>query len=206
MARYLTESEQTYESCALEFITYLRRYVPKSSGSAEFEYNLNGKTEKIKLDNFRGHTIRFGEEQLKKADFKVTSGNVSCTAYYTGLITEQDTEPSIIIEKTYTSESGSWKPGDLIRVDIKLLDNNMSYYKVEDVIPSCARYAYSAEDYYIERNGQHIKASFYKSNTVSYYIRLVTPGEYVMENAVVRDYKGNWGKSERGKITVEEND
>ena len=206
MARYLTESEQTYESCVLELITYLRRYVPKTLSSAEIQYTLDGKTEKVKLDNFRGYTMRFGEEQLKKADFKVTSGNVSCTAYYTGLISEYKFEPSINIKKTYTSKSGSWKPGDLIRVDIELLGFNDDYYEVEDVIPSCARYAYSAEDYYVERSGQHIKTSFYKCCTVSYYIRLVTPGEYIMENAVVRDNTGNWGKSERGTITVEEND
>jgi len=207
MARYLANSKQTDQSFALELMTYLRHYTPKSTGSkdAEIQYTLDGKTQTLKINRYYGSTLKFGEEQLKNANFKVLSGNVCATACYTGQLSEQQSKPSIQIKKTMTSVSGDWKPGALVKVTLVVSGIEEKYFRVNDVVPSGARYVYSdTENYYVERSGQRIKIASYDKNTVEYYIRLVTPGQYVCENAVVRDSQGNWGSCERDTMVVED--
>jgi uncharacterized protein YfaS (alpha-2-macroglobulin family) len=207
MARYLAGSKQTDQSFALELMTYLRHYMPKLGGSkdAEIQYTLDGKTKMLKIDRYYGSTLKFGEEQFKNANFKVLSGNVCGTVCYTGQLSEQQSNPSLKITKTMTSVNGDWKPGALIKVTLVVSGIEDKYFRINDVIPSGARYVYSdTEHYYVKRSGQRVEISSYDTNTVEYYIRLTTPGQYVCENAVVHDLQGNWGSCERDTIVVED--
>ncbi len=208
MARYLVESKPEINTYALELMTYIKNYKPKSVGNAQIEYNFNGKTEKISLNHYYGHTVSFGEEQLKNADFKVINGSVCGNIYYTGAITEEAEEPILTVKKTYTLDDASagWVPGALVKVEINILGgNSKSGYTIDDVIPSCARYAYDDnKSNSITRNGQYITGNIYNFNVIRYYIRLVSAGGYATDTAVVRSYNGDWGMSEGGMINVSE--
>lgn len=208
MARYLCTQNQTDQTYVLELMTYLKYYSPKYDNNAEIEYTLNGKKVNVKLNHFRGHTIRFGEEQLKNADLKAVNGEVKCNIHYTGMAAENTGEQSIKVEKKYSVIGGSkFTAGALVKVEIKLPNktSNESYI-INDIIPTCARYSYSNDSSYVNRNGQKVTLYIHNLNTVTYYIRLVNVGEFVTENTVVQDYYGNWGMSERSKINVEGNE
>ena len=211
--RYLIDSKSKTQVFVLDIMSYLRRYTPKVEGNATFSYRLNGKTETVNINRFSGVTLNFGREQLAEANFKVISGDVGCKAYYIGTLDELETEskPSLNITKTYSSETGGWEAGSLIKVTLSVSGGDSVYYMIDDIVPSGARYAgygydsqnsYYSRGFYVERSEQRISAVIYKAYSAVYYIRLVTAGEYVDESAVVRDISGNWGKSERGTFTV----
>ncbi len=204
MARYLVREKQREISVVLELMIYLKNYSPEHEGNAVVEYSLNGKTQTVALERFGSCTLNFGEEQFKNADFRVVSGSVLCTACYEGRITEQEKASELEVKKTLTSVSGGWAPGALIKVTVTFPYVN-GYGVLDDVVPSCARFAGSSENYgYVSRSGQRITGSVYKGGKIVYYIRLSTPGEYVLESAVVTDNYGRWGKSERSAVTVDD--
>lgn len=195
-ARYLFDDKSTqYESDALEFVVYLKNYVPKVEGDAVFTYNLNGKTETVKLERYYGKRLRFGEEQFKNADFKVQSGSVLAMARYIGRVSEQGTPANMSVAKTLT---GDFTPGGEVTVTIR----SQKWCSIDDVIPSCGRYSGTSWG----RSGQRISLFTDESGIAKYTFRVVSEGEYVIEGAVVQGEKGSWGESERDKMTVVKKD
>lgn len=203
-AEYLVRNKQREVSVSAELMFYLKHYKPKRDGSAVLKYKIGGEEKTVTLDRFGACSLSFGKEQFENAEFEVVSGSVLCTACYEGRITERNKEPSLKVEKTYTSVSGGWNPGALIKVTVKVPYTD-SYITVDDVIPSCARFAGGSELGYVSRSGQRISGSVSRKTTLVYYIRLVSPGEYVAESAAADDHgSGEWGMSKRSVITVEE--
>ncbi len=187
------EYEDQFESYAPEMIVYIRNFVPKSGGTAVFSYKLNGKTETVTLDRHKRYRLSFGEEQWKNADFKLVSGEIYTNLSYMGRKTELDGTGTLQVTKTL---SGDFYPGGLVKVSIK----TAPYCSVDDVIPSCARYVNKGS--HASRSGQKISLYTDKFGNASYYIRIVTEGEYVVESAVAQHYSGSWGESKRQTITV----
>lgn len=201
MARYLSEENMTDEAYYLELMAYLRNYVPQNKDDAVFEYTLDGKTEKVTLNKFYGSVLSFGEKQFKNAGFKVVSGDVGCTAFYISSTDETEQDESLTVKKTYTPVNGTWEPGSLIQVKITV--SGSSPARVDDVIPSCARFVKFADKTWGSRSGQRIKLFVGDNRTVTYYIKLVSSGEFVTGNCVANDSDENYGKSEHGTITVD---
>lgn len=194
-ARYLYNSKATsYESFAMELVVYLKNYVPEVEGDAVFTYDLNGKTETVKLERYYGKRLQFGEEQLKNADFKVQSGSVLVMARYIGRISEQGSPAEINITKTMT---GDFTPGGEVTVKIR----SQKWCSVDDVIPSCGRYSGTSWG----RSGQRISLFTDEYGNAEYKFRIVSEGEYVVESAVIQN-RGSWGESGRDKITVGKKD
>lgn len=194
-ARYLYNSKATsYESFAMELVVYLKNYVPEVEGDAVFTYDLNGKTETVKLERYYGKRLQFGEEQLKNADFKVQSGSVLVMARYIGRISEQGSPAEINIIKTMT---GDFTPGGEVTVKIR----SQKWCSVDDVIPSCGRYSGTSWG----RSGQRISLFTDEYGNAEYKFRIVSEGEYVVESAVIQS-RGSWGESGRDKITVGKKD
>lgn len=197
------EYDPTYDSDALELMIYLKNYTPKVEGSAVFTYTLNGKTETVTLDRFRGHRIRFGEEQFKNADFKVTSGSVFAVTRYVGRVTEQNTPAELSVTKTMR---GDFTVGGEITVTIHAEPGTW----IDDVIPSCGRYIDKHDNHCYSRSGQRVSLYTGIFSSVSYSFRIVTEGEYTVESAVGQKegswvenpWDGTWGESARDKITV----
>ncbi len=202
-ARYLISKEPVYESYALELVIYLRNYVPDIEGEAVFTYSLDGKTETVTLDRHRGFTLRFGEEQFRNADFKVTSGAVYTIARYEARISEMSSTPTVKVTKTL---SGDYTPGG--KVTVRITAHNAdgetpAYFTIEDVIPSCGRYIEDWDDhcYCYSRSGQRVSLWTDKFGRASYSFRIATSGEYVVEGAAAQS-DGEWGVSEKSSITV----
>jgi hypothetical protein len=206
MARRLMTSRSHEQTFVLELMTYLRYYNPRIAGNAVFSYNLNGRTETVTLNRFRGTTLRFGESQLANADFKVVSGDIGCKVFYIGRISDQETEPTLNVSKEYTLVDGSeWGAGALVRVTITVRGAERNrFYSIEDVIPSGARFTQDSRSNWVQRSEQRVNLFLfsYNNNSVSYYIRFANAGEFVTESAVVRDSNGNWGASERSRIII----
>lgn len=203
MARFLLNNKKYDQTYALELMTYLRNYEPKDEDKAKIQYTFDGKKQTLDIDTYFGTSLTFGEEQFKNSNIKVTSGSVSATAYYTGHLADIETKPTINVSKTYTSVSGDWKPGELVKVTITTSSVDRKYYTIEDTIPSGARFVeLDSTDYYADRSGQRVKIYAHDTNEIVYYIRLVNSGEYITEEAFVYNSKNKWGSSERGTIVV----
>ena len=193
-ARYLYNTKAQYDSNAMELVVYLKNYVPEVEGDAVFTYNLNGKTEIVKLERYYGKRIRFGEEQLKNADFKVQSGSVLAMASYIGRVSEQGSSSNMSVTKTIR---GDFSVGSEVTVRIR----SQKWSSVDDVIPSCGRYTGGSWG----RSGQRISLYTNESGIAEYKFRIVSEGEYVVESAVVQS-GSSWGESERDKIIVGKKD
>ncbi len=193
-ARYLISDDEQYDSYAMELMVYLNNYVPKVEGDAVFTYNINGRTETVELDRHWGYTMSFGEEQYRNADFTVTSGAVYVVTDYIGRMEEQSKPASMNVTKTLT---GDFTQGGLVKVTIR----TSAYSLVDDVIPSCGRYVEKADNC-LYRSGQRVSLYTGMDGTASYYFRVTTEGDYVVEGALAQDYKHNWGVSERDTITI----
>jgi hypothetical protein len=203
-AQSLMSSRSREQVFVLELMTYLQYYNPKTEGNAVFTYRLNGRTETVELNHFRGITLRFGERQFANADFKVISGDVAGKVFYTGRVTEKPEQPTLNVTKTYTVvEGGSLTQGALVRVTITVRGSTERWYTINDVIPSGARFTQDRSGSWLFRTEQRVTLyTGSRNNTATYYIRFANAGEYVTESAVVRDSHGNWGISERGVIVV----
>lgn len=182
--------EMQYESYAPEMIIYIRNFVPRSGGEAVFSFNLNGETQTITLDRHRRYYMQFGEEQWKNADFKVVSGEIYTSVDYEGRTDEIKGSETLNVTKTV---SGDFYPGGLVKVTITA----RSFCTIDDVIPSCGRYVGQGN-----HSGQKVRLYTGFGNSVTYYFRIVTEGEYVVESAVAQRYDGTWGTSSRKTIMV----
>lgn len=185
--------EAQYESYAPEMIIYIKNFVPRSGGEATFSFNLNGETQTITLDRHRAYYMQFGEEQWKNADFKVVSGEIYTTTGFVGRPDEIRSEEKLNVTKTV---SGDFYPGGLVKVTITA----RSFCTIDDVIPSCGRYVDLNSQG--SRSGQKVTLHTGLGNSVTYYFRIVTEGEYVVESAVAQRYDDTWGMSGRQTITV----
>ncbi len=192
-ARYLISYDPMFDTYALELMIYLQNYVPKVEGDAVFTYDINGKTETVELDRHWGYTMRFGEEQFKNANFTVTYGAVYAVTNYIGRMEEQSKPATLSVSKTL---SGDFIQGGLIKVTISAAPLSV----VDDVIPSCGRYVDKSDNCYF-RSGQRVSLFTNLSGTATYYFRITTEGEYVVEGALVQDGE-NWGISKRDTVTV----
>lgn len=201
IARNLCDTKQTEKSAAAELMFYINRYVPKTSGDAVVSFKQMGVERRATLEKFNSCSVSFNKEQFENADIKVISGNVCCTVYYEGRLTDREDEPTVNVTKSLYSLSGGWDPGALIRVTISV-DGDTDHFTVDDVIPSCARFIMSGDDNYISHSGQRISGAVYSGNSLTYYIRLSTSGEYLCEGAVVTFTDGSWGVSDRSLVTV----
>lgn len=202
MARYLISSEQVYDSFAPELMIYLAHYTPENEGDAEFTYSLDGKTETVKLDRHFGTHIDFGREQFENADFKVVSGGVYAVSSFKGHPVQNDTDPELKVEKTYTSHSGDFEIGSLVTVTIKVTGSDCKFSTVNDVVPSCGRFDDSVTGWYADREGQNVKIWTDEHGIAKYTFRIASSGEYLVESAAARNCNGQWGISEKSVITV----
>ncbi|MBQ7980681.1 MAG: hypothetical protein IJ305_03635, partial [Oscillospiraceae bacterium] len=205
IARYLISTAQIYDSFALELMVYLNNYTTNTEGDAVFTYNRNGKAETVTLDRHFGTHITFTEEQFTEADFKVTSGEILAVASYRGNPTQNDTKPTLTVNKTI---SGDLVPGELVTVKITVKGGTdefgNSFYTVNDVVPSCGRFNESVTGWANE-NGQLLTLYTNQHGVAEYTFRISTSGKYLLESAAARNYDGKWGMSEYTTITVNEN-
>lgn len=204
IARHLIGTAQVYDSFALELMVYLNNYSVKSESDAVFTYTRNGKPETVTIDRHFGTHITFTEEQFSEASFAVKSGEILAIANYWGNPTQNDTKPTLIVNK---SISGDLVPGGLVTVKITVKggadENGNNYYTVNDVVPSCGRYDESRNGW-ANVNGQLLTLYTDNHGVAEYTFRISTSGKYLLESAAAHNYDGKWGMSEYTTITVNE--
>ncbi len=213
MAAFLMENPSALRSPALELTVYVTRFTPKSPQGATFSYKLDGRLVNVNLAKTRMTTLSFGREQLDAADFTVTSGAVTCTAYYIGDATQWTGAPTLTVFKSVAPVSGGFSAGGLLKVTLTPVltsDLPAGLYTLEDAIPSGARFVGADPQHSVSRSGQRVSTHLYfnpKSGTpvepVVYYIRCVTPGQYVQEGAILHSQTGLWGKAEDSTLVIE---
>jgi len=224
LVRYLAEIGTGYELYLFEQIYYLTEMQPSGGAKASFSYVKDGKTETVTLDNDM-KSITFNKEQLEKAQFKVLSGEVYADVYYAAAPDEAADESKRLVGLTKKIEpvGGGFAPGGLVKVtltpDFTWLNAQVgdAVMVLDDYIPSGMRFErYQFEDYsrgwYLDsRQGQRLHFVLYGAaiapgylNSVTYYARISTPGDYVVESAYISSSSADtWGASERGTVHVE---
>lgn len=206
---------QTEESCAPYLMTYLNNFAPKAHGeneSAAVRVTAGGRTEEIDIPSVGRKTVTLSKAQYEAEDFdlELEKGKVRCIAYYEGCMTDNLDEPTLKVIKNIESVTGGYATGDMLRVTIDVSGMTGKYQSaaVDDVIPTGARFVRSGNDCYVSRSGQRVSGNVYHGDYTDrrmvYYIRLATPGEFVVESAVARQYGEGWGYSERSTVTVTE--
>lgn len=215
LAERVVRDVQTEESPAAYLMVYLNNFTPKEHEEGEpaaVTITSGGKSEEISVPALGRKTVTLSKAQYEAEDFSVElkKGKVRCIAYYEGRMTDRQEEPTLTVTKKIKSVTGGYAPGDMLRVtiDVSGMTGEHKYAAVDDVIPSGARFAMSGNECYVSRSGQRVSGyvshGTYTDKIMVYYIRLATPGEFVVESAVARQYGKGWGYSERDTVTITE--
>lgn len=214
VVKYVIDKKSDKYTPAIDLLTYVLMYNPKKDSKGYVEYIINGEKEKITFGDSYIKTLTLNEDDLKT--FKITSiENVVGDVHYVGGIQDAISEKdnSIKVTKTYDLES---KVGDskIITLHIKFPSNlpKKTYYSVSDIVPSGMRFVSTVKNnyrwYLDEEENQRLYFSVYNETgevTITYKVRSLLPGEYVMESAVVSNStSGVTGYSERGSVKINE--
>ncbi|MDR0469304.1 MAG: hypothetical protein LBH09_04960, partial [Peptococcaceae bacterium] len=215
MARYLRTHKSDYDLTVTEQAVFLRHFRPEVTEEAKISYMTKEGPQEITLGKIGIRYIPFTKEDLDIADIRQLSGNVRARVNYIGSLEELDDAGEALyqVEKTMSPDCVA---GDTVTVTVTVKGlTKWSFVMVDDYIPTGMRYAdilneysYSRDWYFAGHERQNIKFALYSQNggdiTFSYKLRAVTPGEYVVESAAARSFRGGYGISPRGKVTITE--
>lgn len=84
LAAYLLDNRSSYYEPVTELALYLKTYQPAGNETASFQYNKNGKIQKVELKPGEIHYARFMKEDLENGGIKADSGNVTAAISYMG--------------------------------------------------------------------------------------------------------------------------
>ncbi|MBQ9992269.1 MAG: hypothetical protein IJP33_02430, partial [Firmicutes bacterium] len=230
-AEYLQQIKPDRYLYLLQMVYYAKNIEPAESAPAAFSFMQDGERKVIELGMTDKTAFWFSKEQLEKADFKVLSGDVYCTAFYEGsaALLDEPARELVKLEKNITTVKGDGGPGTvyLVTVSVKF-DKTAPYggYTVEDYIPSGCRFLkverYVNDNWYCIDQGLQGITFYYPypdpaeglsiygnssngTTTIRYYIRSLLPGDYVSDSAVIsHSESGAWGKSAKGMLTIGE--
>ncbi|MFH1405054.1 MAG: alpha-2-macroglobulin family protein [Patescibacteria group bacterium] len=202
----------------VEKAVFLHETLPTlSDETARVSYSLNGKRESVELKGRRCVSIDVSQSELEDLNPVVESGSVIAIANYDEPVASpgSDTDNRLSVTRGYYSndqQTNIFGQSDLIKVEIKYTISDSlpnGTYQLTDILPSgltpvttwsrtrgssqnynCIRYPYNTE-------GQKVSFDIYHSNTYDnvckgqlfYYARVVTPGEYKAESAILRSSK-----------------
>jgi len=229
LALYIAQRRQSFEEPnLLEQIFYLQTFRPAHSRQASFSYQLNGEriTHTITNEQVR---ISLNRDEFASSNFTVLSGEVFADVSFAGAPEQTALEANRRIDFTKTLTpvgSNEFEVGGLVRVtlraDLSAFDMSIgsSQLVIDDYIPTGMRFERMARTsgpgwWLSNRQGQRLQfnafgrtGSFngYRSlGPIVYYVRIGTPGEYVVESAFIRSAtSNNWGASERSTVNVGE--
>lgn len=218
----------------LEELNYIENALPNvAPGEVSFEMYVNGEKYEKTLEKGRSVRCRLNPEQLKTVEFKNVQGNVGLVSHYDKPINISQVERSdyVSVKREYYDLKGNkldkFTEQDIVEIRIYPTINADSIegsYQIIDLVPSglepiTSRYSYyrlrgnySCSRHPYEVDGQKVKFLLYKnwnkfsncSDYFKYYARVVNPGEYMAEPAVIQSMKAHDIKnySEDQKITI----
>lgn len=210
LMKHICEKKDMTDFYGLQQVIYAVNMLRGAYGTASFEYAGNTVT----LEGTAIKTIRMTTDALAAAGFKVTSGSVDVTAYYTGGSEQLDSSTAVYsVTKTMAPVRGSgFAVGDKVRVTIDISGISAKQcVDIRDYIPSGFRfseydYDASSRAWLCDVDGQRVTICAYSESGAAhavFYVRAVTKGAFAVNSVYACDAKGNWGFSERSTVTVE---
>ncbi|MDD4901980.1 MAG: polymorphic toxin-type HINT domain-containing protein [Patescibacteria group bacterium] len=217
-------------SIDLEKLAYVSETLPKlTPGEVSFTINLPGR--KIDKTLSRGESFRLKIEpaDLGVISFSNIKGQVGLTSSYQAReanIAPRDDSYVSLRREYYVNgvKTNTFKESDLVEIRMypSFKPGALNYgYQITDLLPSGLSVMtnlysrgmnYSCSNYYpYEVNGQTVKFSIWKdwnkgsychTDYFSYFARVVNPGEYRAESAVIQSFEASTVKNYSGANTV----
>lgn len=221
IARWLLENRTNDESAQLALAAYVMRTRPLDGTSGtEFEYTVNGKTERISLDPGQYYTLVLYKQDFESLRLDLAD-NAAVTARYRGE-PEEAGDGRFSLEKTYEATGDGF-----CRVTLTLSGKStrtVEWFEIYDLIPSGARFLkrdpLSGGDVSNE-HGQNVTAlisvhapegydqtvaecpEYEFSVTLTYYVRAALEGDFTVESArAVNLLTGEAASSGRALLTI----
>jgi len=185
---------------------------------------LEGKTEKVTLDPGKTFSLLVAPEKLAGLKFKNIRGKVGITAVYPKSFdaSAASSLDGVKISRSYQSSEGkaktSFKAGDLIKVSISYEFGKTAPdgpYLLTDLLPAGLKmvempFYRGAGDKYTQYpiliDGQKVMFVVYekKNWTLNYYARIVNPGEFKAEPAIIQHMTSGivYGASSEDRMSI----
>jgi len=205
---YITNKSTDDILINLEKLIYLQNTVPEAEKTGSLSISAGEGVEKVKLTGTERKTMTVTYDTLKKMKLSNVNGEIECAAKFIGpLSAVLDGSGSLIgisrVYKVKGVETTSFKHSDVVGVELKVNFDAAApegYYQITDVLPSGLRFVPSGnwdweQWYWGATNGQkitfgyHYSRNYKGSDTIRYYARVVSPGTYTADDAVVKHAK-----------------
>jgi uncharacterized protein YfaS (alpha-2-macroglobulin family) len=218
---YCTSNDTKDITITMERLMYISEEIKKAKDTAaSFSYTLNGKTHTESLENGRSFTLTLPSQNLEDLKINTVSGDISMVSMFKKPLNGvKNPDKNLTIEKAYYSvkrndTKNTFKQNELVKVVLKWNASKQSIdgsYHITDYLPSGLKPIdnptnmgvdpNSNEISYMESDGQ--KVTFYvnkdqKEKTLTYYARVISPGTYKAESAIIQ--------SERSKESLNVSD
>lgn len=222
---YITSKSTDELLVNLEKLIYLQNTVPEAEKTGSLGMSTGGGVEEVKLTGTERKTMTVTYDALKKMKFSNVNGEIECAAKFIGpLDAVQAGSGSMVgisrVYKVNGVETTSFKHSDVVQVELKINFGDAApegYYQITDVLPSGLRFIpygnWNWEQWYWgQTNGQKImfgynfSLKFKKSDVIRYYARVVSPGTYTADDAVLKHVKSQvYSFSGRKSVNIGEN-
>jgi len=227
LLQYLMDQPSSEELSLVQQMFFVHRYTPRSATESSFSYMLNGEKITADFEDGQVQVLELNQDALAALDLQQVSGKIGLTAYYTAAPSElAAVSDAVKITKSITPVSGKkLEPGATAKVTLHVEFSNDApggWYNVSDVIPSGFRFSksdYSNTWYLFNQEGQRLSFSLnrninrnyetteapelYSEMTITYYIRGVLPGKYLVEQAVIQhDQSALNNHSEKSSLII----
>lgn len=207
MYAYLTALNDEKYPTITERLYYLQHIKPVKDTCA-FEYELDGKKEKVTLGHVYYYSLDLTPEQASTIKFSNIEGNVRVVKDFIGTIKDIKKTDKYSIERWYSPDvsDGEVQQGEIVTVHIKVKvkDNRLSSFILEDILPTGLTYLgegkIDLQHSYVwfdnEARQTKINANVYNRNEemdtynfeITYKAKAVLAGEYKAEPVIIRDY------------------
>ena len=206
---YLLENSTKDILLYIEQLMFLEKALPRLPKEAvSFDYLLEGKHEKVTLKSGETFHLLLAPEKLATLKFDHIKGKVGVTAVYPAAFkaTVDSTSEDVKVTRTYQASGKTGEPFDVNDI-IKI---NISYefgpkapdgpYLITDFLPSGLKiverpYYHGEEDYHtkypIQIDGQKVTFAAYEKKNwhFNYYARVINPGKFKAEPAIMEHMK-----------------
>ncbi len=172
-----------------------------------FAYTLGGKKVSKKLEKGKVFKLELSPKDLGEITFSDIAGNVGLSSTYFAPLDPKtvQTDPSIKIGRSYSVRgkvTNTFAASDLVKVTLPVTYATITQdgcYQVTDVLPSglkpitsISAFTQQSVLYPYDVNGQKVSFCISKGdtrNSVYYYARVISAGDYKAENAIIQSLK-----------------
>lgn len=192
----------------IEKMLYLQNTVPEAEKTGSFTIESEGKTEEVKLEGIERKSFAMTVDRLKAVRISGVTGEIEAAVQFTGplsALAEGEKSPFTITREYRVNGkvTENFKHSDVVEVTLNIHFDSAApegYYQITDVVPSGLRHISSSgwgwqywywgqADKQKVYFGYNYNPSYRKSDTIKYLARVVSPGEYTADDAVIKHAK-----------------